>query len=223
MKKILISFIFGLIAFTGYSQLNCSKYYPLKEGVKYEIKSYNKKDKLTSSVKYHIKSVSGDKATIATTVFDKKGKEVMTSEYDVTCNGDGISVDFKSLMSADVFKQYKGMDIDITGTNLELPNKLKVGETLPDANMHADINTGIMKLKMDINLVDRKVEGKETITTQAGKFECFVLSHDTELKMGIKQEGKSKQWLAEGVGLVRSEEYNSKGKLLSYSVLTSMN
>ena len=33
-------------------------------------------------------------------------------------------------------------------------------------------------------------------------------------------EGSSKEWYAEGVGVVRSESYNKNGKLTGYSELT---
>jgi hypothetical protein len=38
--------------------------------------------------------------------------------------------------------------------------------------------------------------------------------------MGIKRLGSSKQWFAEGIGMVKSEEYNKKGKFIGKSVLT---
>jgi hypothetical protein len=37
----------------------------------------------------------------------------------------------------------------------------------------------------------------------------------------VKTEASSKEWYAEGVGLVKSEIYNKKGKLMGYSELTS--
>ena len=38
--------------------------------------------------------------------------------------------------------------------------------------------------------------------------------------LGMNMSMSSKEWLAEGVGVVKSEEYDDKGKLFSKSVLT---
>jgi hypothetical protein len=39
--------------------------------------------------------------------------------------------------------------------------------------------------------------------------------------MGIKITGSAKQWLAEGVGMVKQESFNKKGKLTGYTELTA--
>lgn len=41
------------------------------------------------------------------------------------------------------------------------------------------------------------------------------------MKMGFKSTGTSKQWIAKEVGMVKQEEYNKKGKLMSSSQLTA--
>ena len=220
-----ILFLFFVSSFflSTFAQLDCSKYYQLKEGLKYELQIFDKKDKLDGVVKYHVTNASNSKATLNTVFIDKKGEEVFASEYDVLCKDNGITIDFKSLMNGDFMKQYKDMEIEMTGTNLDLPNDLSFGQSLPDANMNATINMAPMKMKMNIKMINRKVEGKEKVTTPAGTFECYIITYTTEFKMGLKRTGMSKQWIAEGIGLVKSEEYNKKGKRISYSILSSIN
>ena len=75
-------------------------------------------------------------------------------------------------------------------------------------------------MKMTVNIMNRKVEGKESVTTSAGTFDCFVISYDHESKMGIKIRGSAKQWYSEGVGMVKQENYNKKGKLMGSSLHT---
>jgi hypothetical protein len=67
---------------------------------------------------------------------------------------------------------------------------------------------------------DRTVTGTETIDTPAGKFDCFIISSQTEVKMLMTKTGTSKSWIAKGVGLVKQEDYNKKGKLISSEILT---
>lgn len=210
------------ISFSSVCQNACSTYYPFKEGVKFEITNFNKKGKKESVINYEVVSIENNVAAIKTIISDAKNKEITTTNYQVTCNGDSVSIDFKSLMNADLFKQYKDMDIDMSGTNIEFPNNLKVGQTLKDANLKMSINMGGMNMNMKIDMINRKVDAKESITTSAGTFDCFALSYNTEMKMGVKMSFKIKEWISEGVGVVKSESYNKNGKLMGYSELTSI-
>lgn len=219
--KILIIISVFFISFSSLSQNVCKAYYPFEEGVSFEMTNYDRKGKKESVINYEVTSIEDHVANIKTVIYDGKGKEITTSSYQITCEGNNISIDFKSLMNPEMFKQYKDMEMDITGTNIELPNDLQVGQSLKDANMNMAINMGGMKMNMSVNMINRTVDKKESITTPAGTFDCFALSYDSETKMGIKMTFKLKEWIAEGVGVVKSESYNKKGKLMSYSELTS--
>ncbi|ADY28508.1 hypothetical protein [Cellulophaga lytica] len=203
-----------------FAQGDCSKYYPFNSDVKAEITSYDKKGKKTTSVNYTVKSVNNNIATIATELYDKKGEFITNTEYDIECTEEGISIDFKSMFNNQLLKQYKDMDLELTGNNINLPNNLTPGTTLPDANLDMVVKTGAIKLKMFIKMTNRKVLGNETVTTPAGTFDCVILTNDTEIKMGIKSTTKYKQWIAEGIGMVKSEDYNKNGKLISTNILT---
>ncbi len=198
-------------------------YYPFEEGTAFQITGYDKKGKINSVVDYSITDVTDNTATIKAKISDKKGKEITTTDYKINCNNNTISIDFKSMMNPDMFAQYKDIEIDFEGTNIELPNDLSVGKDLKDANMVMIMNMGGMKMNMTMDLVNRKVEGKERISTPAGTFDCYVITYTTEVKMGMKSTFKNKEWIAEGVGMVKSENYNKKGKLLGYSELTKIN
>ncbi len=118
-------------------------------------------------------------------------------------------------------EQFKEMDYEITGTNLDWPNDLSVGQTLPDSNMNMKISMGGMNMNMVLTVKDRKVTGKEKITTPAGTFDCFVIAYDTNVEMmGTSHKSSSKQWIAEGVGLVKQED-TQKGKVENTSLLTA--
>src|SRR5690606_7085948 len=175
---------------TVISQNNCSTYYPFKEGTKFQITSFDKNGKKESVMDYDIVSLSNNVATINSKVTDAKGKDVTSASYEMTCNGDGISIDFKSLMNPELLKQYKDMEVDMKGTNIELPNNLSIGQSLKDAQLIMTINMGGMKMNMNIDMVNRTVDAKESITTAAGTYNCFAVSYNSEIKMGIKQSFK---------------------------------
>lgn len=220
--KFIVSLFAFLVYFSLAAQNACNAYYPFEEGVKFEITNYNKKGKKEGAVSYEVTNIENNVATLKTVIFDSKDKEITTTSYQVTCEGDQISIDFKSLMSPDLFKQYKDMDVDMTGTNIEFPKELEVGQTLKDANMDMVINMSGMKMNMSIKMINRTVDAKESITTPAGTFDCYVLSYDSEMKMGVKHTFSFKEWVAEGVGMVKNETYNKKGSLMGYSELTKL-
>ena len=221
MKNQIVSLLLGVLAISGINAQNdCSKFYPLAEGTKFQITSYDKKGKMSAVIDYVVKASTGDAATISYEMYDNKGKLIMTSEYGMTCANDGISIDFKSLVAPGVLEQYKDMEVDITGSNLLLPNNLNAGQSLPDADMLMIVKIEPIKMKLNAKVFNRKVEGRETITTPAGSFDCFVITFNHESKMGIKFSGTARQWLAEGVGMVSQTDYNKKGEIISKSVLT---
>lgn len=204
---------------------DCSRFYPFSGNVKGELTSYDKKGKVVAVVTYTVKDISSSEgletATIASEVTDKKGNQIVETSYNITCTGNGISMDFNSLMSPELLGQYKDIDIDVTGTNVELPNDLSPGQTLPDADLNMNLNMSGLEMNISVMMIDREVQNKESITTPAGTFDCYVITYTSKMKMGVGRTGSSKQWVAEGVGLVKQEDYNKKGKLTGSSMLTS--
>ena len=203
------------------SAQDCSKYYPMNEGTKFQITMYNKKDKLSGVMDYEVKEVSGNTATMFYEMRDEKGKMITSSEYGITCTDDGVTIDFSSMMSPGAMGQYEDMEMEMTGTDLLYPNNLNAGQSLPDADVLMTVKMPPMNMKMTMKFFNRKVEGNETVSTPAGDFECYVITYDTESKMGIKMTMSSKLWLSEGFGMVKQENYNKKGALIGKSVLTS--
>ncbi|MEM9077523.1 MAG: hypothetical protein AAGC43_10805 [Bacteroidota bacterium] len=217
--------LFAFVSIT-YSQSDCSQYYPLTEGAKFQYTMYDKKGKMEGTSDYSVSEVNASggatNATMYIALKDKKGKETFATNYKFSCKGDKVVIDYHSLIPGEMFKAYEGMEVNITGTDLELPNNLKVGQELADANVAIKIDMGGMSMDMTVNQVNRKVEKKESVTTPAGTFECLVLYSDTESKMMMaNQSFPSRVWLSEGVGMIKQETWNKNGKLLSSMVLTS--
>ncbi len=75
---------------------------------------------------------------------------------------------------------------------------------------------------MNVDIKNRKVDKFEKITTTAGTFDCVKISYDIEMKMLFTIKASAIQWFAKNVGVVRQENYNKKGKLDSYSLITKI-
>ncbi len=231
MKKIIIPFLAFLIS--GFQFINaqdsCSKYYPMVEGSSFQYTMTNKKGKTEGVTDYTITNVSSDgDATTATFEFkftDEKGKEIFNSDYNISCSGDGIKIDYNSILPSEMMAQYEemGLEMDVTGTDIEIPNDLNVGETLEDANVSVSMSMSGIKMNISVDQTNRKVEKIESITTPAGTFDCYLITETTTSKtMGAKQEMNNKMWLAEGVGMVKQESYKKNGDLMSRMELTKL-
>ncbi len=227
MKKSVIILLISFLSIGYTNAQNCSKFYPFEEGTTVQITSYDRKGKVAATVDSRVLNVSvsneGETATIEALVKDDKGKLIATSNYNLTCKENMVSIDFESLMNPQLLEQFGEMDYEVTGTDLQIPNDISVGQELPDANMDMAINMGGINMNMNLTMKDRKVIGQEDVTTPAGTFNCFVISYNLDMKMGMNQKGSAKQWIAEGVGLVKQEDYNKNGKVTSSSLLTSLN
>ncbi|WP_088339520.1 TapB family protein [Robiginitalea sediminis] len=205
----------------------CSTYYPMKEGVRLEYTLYDKKDKVEGTQWQEFRNVQetseGLEAEVHMGFSDAKGKEVYETSYGMTCNGSVIRIDYQSLLSGPMLDQYGEMEAEITGTDMELPNNLEVGMELPDSQVTMTIDMGAMNMKMEVEVTGRKVEKKETVTTAAGSFECFVIYSDTRSKMMMaNQNFPTRTWIAPDVGMVKSESYNKSGKLTSRMELSGI-
>ncbi|PRX56019.1 hypothetical protein [Flagellimonas meridianipacifica] len=228
IKRLSTGLILCLFIFSAKAQENCSSYYPMVQGASYSYNLYSKKNKLEGTTSYIVSDVKNDRgntyASMKMKYEDAKGKNTFESDYNITCTGDGIKIDYKSLFPSQMQKQYEemGLEMEITGTDLEIPNNLSVGKELSDANVDVSMDMSGMSMKIEVNTTDRKVVGKESVTTPAGTFDCYIISANTSSKvMMTKQQIKDKLWLSEGVGMVKQETYNNNGKLMSSMVLTS--
>ena len=224
MKLIFTTLIaFFLFTSFGFAQNNCSKFYPMDEGTIFQYTNYSKKGKISGIIDHSItdnRTENGNEVVSMTSkMSDKKGKLILESSHDITCNGDVVFIDYKSLISPQMMSQFGEFDYEVSGTNLELPNNLSVGLELPDSSMNMIVSMGIT-MNITVTIKDRKVVGQESITTPSGTYDCYVLTSTLDMDMMMKIEGSSKQWIAEGVGMVKQESYDDKGKQTGYSELT---
>ncbi|MEZ4858311.1 MAG: hypothetical protein R2781_05830 [Flavobacteriaceae bacterium] len=227
MKNILL-FISTLVLFSTLSVAQCSKFYPFSKGATSTLTLYNEKGKAQGTITYQVLSVSntseGEKANVNTSFKDEKGKEITTTNYDAICKDGTVSIDFNSMLRPELMKAYGDMQVDseITGVNIDVPNNLSVGQKLKDAEMNIKMSMSGMNFNMNTLITDREVIGKETITTPAGTFECYIISQATVSQgMTGSMKRSSKQWFAEGVGVVKTEDYNKKGKIEASGILTA--
>jgi hypothetical protein len=217
-----------LLAWSGrsYSQ-ECVPYFIVEKGSVREMASYDKKDKLTGSTVQTVKdlAVTGNKSTwtISALSKDEKGKEISSGELTMSCEDGIFKMDMRNFIDDETMKGFEDMEVTIDATDLAYPGELNVGQSLPDGSLNMKVSSsGMAIMNMVVKVYDRKIEAKEDITTPAGTFSCYKMTSTVETKTMFTIIAKSTDWFAKNVGTVRSESYDKDGKLMGYSVLTSL-
>ncbi|WP_282089320.1 hypothetical protein [Aquimarina algiphila] len=227
MKNILI--LIALLMLTStYAQDNCSKFYATQEGKKLTIYQYDKRENLEIISEYRVKEVesTGGQSiiTIAMDLTDgRNNKHIISSSFKARCSGRTTHLDPESFIAPGILDQYSDMEYSITGDDISIPNHLEVDQELPNASVHMSVNAGIMNINTTTTMSDRKVIAKEEITTPAGTFDCYVITYTNTLSMGMAKTFYSKQWISEGVGMVKEETRKSNGRLVTRSILHQIN
>jgi hypothetical protein len=217
----------GSMGFLG-AQSTCSDYQTFRPESSFEITNYDKKDRVTSVTIHQVDEFKsegeGFVASIRSTVNDEDGEALYEGAYEVVCQGGVLTLDAASMINPGVLQSYYEMDMEMTSEGLEVPGDLSDGQALPEANTKISVSTsGLTIMSMQFSYVNREVERQETIETPAGTFSCWVISQTLKMDAGlVKREYQTREWFAPGVGMVRSETYDSRDRLESYSQLTKL-
>ena len=119
----------------------------------------------------------------------------------------------------EVIEETKAYLLKASGQTRGIPRYPKVGK-LPDYEFHLKFNI----LSMNVFGTDRKIVGTESIQTEAGTFDCFILEETITTKaMMMKDTEKIIAWYAYGIGLVKEMTYDKNGKLISTMILNEVN
>lgn len=225
-------FIFFITLITNAQ--DCNLYFDFVEGKSWEISSYNKKGKLDGKMKNTIieksNSGKGDVAKIKMEMMDVKDKDKIESIYTITCDNGNLSMSMDMFMSPEMTKQMEmsgieNLEVNMEMGDMEFPKNLTVGMELKpcEMTMTAKMN-GMQIMSMKSEVKDRKVLSKESVTVESGTYDCYKIEQTSYVKMGFANtESKSIIYISEGYGVVKSENYDKKGSLESYSELSKIN
>ena len=226
MKRIFLLTVFSLLVFvyTGFAQ-DCTYFYPMEEGTLIELRHYDKKAKVSGTTRQEITNKQINAGAVAITIhntfFDEKGKELMTSDLTMECKDGVFTFDMDHYLNDEMMSGMGDIEFTIEGDNLEFPAKMSPGDQLKDGTIKLIVPDMAM-MNMTTKVYNRKVEAKETITTEAGTFECFKITYDVFVDGMIDFNSKGTEWIAQDVGAVRTETYDKKGKLTGYTELIKL-
>lgn len=222
-----MKYLFFLLAFifsgSVYAQ-DCSSYYFLQEGKKLEMTIYNKRGKTQGKQTIHVKELnkSGDSFTsnVEIQLYDEKDKPINSSEVAFQCKNGVFMMNMKLNMPSSA--QSGNITASTEEFYMEYPSSMNAGDVLRDGVMEMDIEANNMKQHIKVLTSNRKVEGKETITTPAGSWDAYKISYTSKVEittMGIKIPANVEgvEYFVPGFGVVKTE--NKQG----YTLLTAIN
>lgn len=220
------AFIFNIQAQSQETK-DCNGYFAYQAGTKMELTIYDKKDKVSQVLKYQVEkntpTANGTDVFFFNQTYDKNGKLIVKGDFSMQCKNGQIYADVRNIASD--IAPAADAEVSITGDKLTYPHNLTAGQKLDDVNceIKQTMPSGMTLLTIDMNITNRKVEGFETVTTPAGTFECVKISYDSNVKMSfVKKQSRCVEYLAKGVGLVKWESFDKKGKKESSQVITKL-
>lgn len=225
MKSSFLTFLLSILFSVYALSQDCKAWFPTRIGAKMEYQHIDNKSKLKSTDKMTIVKYETVGSVVSVTVnyesVDPKGKTLDSSQLVNSCENGVFKFDLKSISVGQMTQAGDGMNISLTGDPLELPATLVVGQKLKDAVFEIKVEAGgmaVMTIKTTIK--DRKVEAIEKLITPAGVFNCYKITYTIVTESVMKMEQKGTTWYSDGIGIVKTEEYDKTGKPNGYMVLS---
>lgn len=214
--------IFTLSAFMTYGQ--CNKYFALGEGKEllYVLKDNRGKVKGYQGHKLEERKDDGT-YEIETTIYNKRMRKDFDYDYEAVCEGDTLYVDGAMAINGLLMEDYAGAKIKSkNGEKMILPLHLEVGMELPDAEFIViTADRGFLSLDVggfEVEITDRKVVGKETVTTPVGTYQCFKITNKTAFGFVIMFGTTTDVYYAPEIGIVKSVTYRHDHEINSMTL-----
>lgn len=222
MKKMLLTIVALLACHTMQAQYFCTTQGTELHYVNYDEAGQSLSNE-TVTVYNVVKNASGESAQYLAKIVTNKTKNntsytLYNWNYDgnvTTCQedlmyGPYIKSDSDPAKYDSKARQAMAEELKLKGDNsFTIKKHASAGESIPDRTYSLIFNM----LKNEINISGAAYMGEEKVSTTAGKFDCIKISYLKRTKIVLKTETvRVTEWYAEGIGLVKSESYNTKGE-----------
>jgi hypothetical protein len=201
-------------------------FFPTDEGRVQVYAHKNGKGKTESHTRQTIRKVDGTGGNLTVTyvaeILDKNMKPLKTPveiPYTVIVRDGVLILDMKTMFGDLEKSGMEGSETKLSGTPVEIPSGLQPGQSLNDADM--SLTVGFIKAR--VVLTEGKCLAVENVTVPAGTFKCHKITQTgNSTVMGIKSTLRTVSWYAPGIGVVKSETYDTKDRLQSGEELQSV-
>ncbi|TVR82092.1 MAG: hypothetical protein EA409_05590 [Saprospirales bacterium] len=224
MKKILLAALILIVTLNvNYAQGECNQFFPFEHFKSMTYATYDQRDRLQGRQSWEVvdleRSNGAVVATVSSMMYDENEEEILETIFTARCENETFFISMESYHLQGLSESFgRDVEMEISGDDLSLPNKLSEGTSLPDASMEVRVTSPI-PLTMNVEITDRLVEGREEVTTPAGTFDAYKISQNSTVRAVIRMRSSSIEYYSPRFGMVRSEDYNRRGRLQGYTVL----
>lgn len=207
-----------LLFFFSSSILAQEPFFFNKKGMVLEYSTADAKGKIESYSKSIVKNIAKKDAknytiSYSTEVFDKN-KKSLAAPIDVSVEVVDGAITFDPIASMGE----AGKNAEFKGTCATFPSNMEVGQNVGDYSY----TLKMMGMTTSVKGTG-KVTAKESITTPAGSFDCYKVENEVSTKAMLNTTKViTTSWYARGIGAVRTETYDKKGKLINVLELVSL-
>ena len=231
MKSFWLTTAWLLLLFTR-TTAQCSNFYFLMRNAEVEMTIYDGKGKLTGVQTWKIREIkmdgAGTSSQVESVLVDGEGKEVSRGGGRFRCSGSLFKADLRMNLPQQQQAAFQAWESSVNEGFIEYPAILQDGQSLLNTGMSVELKgKSGLKTHVDFQQTGRKVEGKETIDSPAGTWEAYKISYEATVTtklagIGIPFHFKAAEWFVPGFGIVKSETYSKKGKLVASTLLTAI-
>lgn len=227
----------GLVLMSGSS---CTDFIWFNSGAMMEFETKDASGRSLNKSRMEISKVYNEgQATVADAIASDDDGNSFNMQFK--CAGDKMYMDFGSMIkqamqqagqegadNAVIQRALDNTEIGFSDGFMDFPKSMYPGQVLQDVSISINSSpTPQFSVEMVSTLTDRKVVAKEKITTEAGSFDCMKISgvRMSSMKiMGMNRKMPSTTeyiWFAPGIGVVKQDDYDEKGKLGTSTQLTA--
>jgi hypothetical protein len=163
-------------------------------------------------------------------LLDARGRLIAKGEFVIRCQNDVLFFDMTRMIPSEALRGAETMEIRSDQSLLRLPVELMPGQLLPQGSTSVEVGpeaSGSL-MTLDFSIGNRRVESEVEIETPAGAFPATLIHQRSTARSKVlllrkTWEYDEKVWYDLSMGLmIRTELYDLKGKLKTYTVLSRL-
>lgn len=164
-------------------------------------------------------------------VLESRGRLLLKGEHIIRCQDNVLFYDMTKMVPTEALVGAETSEVRTDRNLLKIPIQLELQQKLPEATVSMEVGpeaSGNL-MTIDFTISNRTVTGMDSLQTAAGIYYTALIEQKTTtrskvLMMRKTLELQEKVWydMSRGI-LIRKEDFDKKGKMIGYTILTQMN
>ncbi|MEM1216737.1 MAG: hypothetical protein AAGJ82_13670 [Bacteroidota bacterium] len=207
------------------AQDDCSSVADYPAGKAWAYRWYDSAGKLTYLTAHRVRQrdTSAQLSTITVEIVNAFEDTVYQGQYQVRCTSEGLYQDLLAKLTPDMLRSLAGVDLRTEEVGWRLPLGLQPGDRIPQAYSHlTGYNNGSKLLELDLAIGPVDILTNENLTTPAGSFPCVALAYELWITQLVRKRFRLRDWFSPGVGVIRREVFDRRGKYFGYCELVEV-